>query len=81
MGLQNLGDKQVPARAKGDRGTGGGGGGKEGLEAQRRDPLLAAPEKPPWSRDPLAAQGEPGGPKSWCCFMELCSPSRKTGKR
>lgn len=38
----------------------GGGGDKEGLQAQRRDPPLVAPERPPWSRDPLAAQGEPG---------------------
>ncbi|KAI1243640.1 hypothetical protein IHE44_0001273 [Lamprotornis superbus] len=41
-----------------------GEGGQEGLQAQRRDSPLAAPERPSWNRDPLAAQGEPGSPKS-----------------
>lgn len=79
VGLQDLGDKEVPARAKGDSSTGGGAEEGEGSGAAGSPP--AAPERPPWNRDPLAAQGEPGSPKNWCCFMKLCSPGRKAGNR
>lgn len=90
-GLEDLGDRQVPARAKGDSST--GGGAEEGprgeleeeegrrAEGSEKGSPPAAPEKSPWNRDPLAAQGEPGSPKSWCCFMKLCSQNRKTDNR
>lgn len=51
-----LASKEGAAEEGPSRGA-GGGGGQDGLQAQSRDPLQAALERPCWSRDTPAAQG------------------------
>lgn len=53
------------------RGQGGAAGSEKGSPP-------AAPERPPWSRDPLAAQGEPGVLK---VHAVLCDCAALIGKQ